>query len=367
MDAVSDQTTAVTTATGNAFSGAVVSGSVDVQSDQSMQGGADAHGVLNVATDAGLSVSMTAAATGNAGEADSLGGGALTGAFRQDTGAVAISAVNQIEGEDAQAGDITNSAQAIANTQGLGADGASITAAVSQSSAASVTADGGAILRYTPGTASFAATAVGNNLATAGTGGSDQTLTVDQSNTGDLTQAAQFIAMGNAQTISNNAMATGNTISAANQGSSLELTSSQDNASYVRAQAENTTYQYGINSSSATGVGNSVIAGQTGDSLTIDNTQFNRGGGVEVIATASGADGYDISASATAMGNAITGFACSTCGGRMTVRNSQSNSADIGATSSVSVSPPGASARSAGGVSTAVGNTATFYVSAPGS
>ncbi len=85
---------------------------------------------------------------------------------------------------------------------------------------------------------------------------------------------------------------------------------------------------------------------------------------MDVIASSSGTDGYDLGSTATAMGNAFTGYACSTCSGTLTAHNSQINSADIGASSSLSV---GSSARSATGVATAVGNSATFYVSHPGS
>src|SRR5438094_672959 len=48
INAVSDQTTAVTTATGNTFSGATEVDDIDVQSGQSMQGSASANTTLNV-------------------------------------------------------------------------------------------------------------------------------------------------------------------------------------------------------------------------------------------------------------------------------------------------------------------------------
>ena len=94
----------------------------------------------------------------------------------------------------------------------------------------------------------------------------------------------------------------------------------------------------------------------------IDAVQLNDGGGVEVIAGYTGAEGYDASASATAIGNAATGYACSDCDGRITATSQQVNNVDVGATANVTVT---GYARSATGVANAVGNTATYYVSQP--
>ncbi len=62
------------------------------------------------------------------------------------------------------------------------------------------------------------------------------------------------------------------------------------------------------------------------------------------------------------MGNAVTGYGCSTCHSKMTVTNRQTNSTDVSATSSVAMT---SNNRAVNGVATAVGNTATFYVSQP--
>ncbi len=367
VDAVSDQTTAETSATGNTYSAAVEAGDVNVQSTQSMQGNAGATATLNVTTDAGLQVSMTTEGTGNTAEADTLGGGALTGTFRQDTGPVSITSESQINADAAQAGDLTVSTNAIANTQGLGAIGGTVDGTVTQTSQALTQSNSGAILQVASGTATFSALAVSNNVTATGTDGSSQTVSVNQSMTGARTQAAQFLAVGEVQTLVNGVTATGNNVSVTNDGAELNVTTVQDNESYLRAQAETTAFQFGLSSTVATGVGNSVMAGETSGDVNVDNTQTNGGAGIQVSAASAGTDGYDLSSSATAMGNAVTGFACSLCGGRMTVTNSQTNSADVSATSSLSLGAgTGGSARSATGVATAVGNSATFYVSKPG-
>ena len=360
---MTDNTTATTTAVGNTVSAAVQAGPLDVQSNQSMQGSANASTVLNVAVDSGQTT-LTTSATGNAGEADSLGGGAMTATIAQDATSPLIRANSQIEASAGEAGDVSTSATALANTQGLGSDGAAVSASVTQTSSATVEADGGAVLQYTPGTASFAALAVSNNITATGANGSDQTITASQSMTGAHTQATHFIAVGNAQIVANAATATANDIAATNEGGALNVIDVQDNQGYVRGQAETTAFEFGSSSASAMGVGNSATAAETGGFVSIDNTQSNSGTGVDVIASSSGTTGFDLQSTATAMGNSVLAFSCSTCGGRVTARNQQSNSADIGASSSISVA---GSARSVTGVATAVGNSATFYVSSPGS
>ncbi len=150
-----------------------------------------------------------------------------------------------------------------------------------------------------------------------------------------------------------------------NDGGPLDVTANQNNQGYVRGQAESTAYSFGTSTATANGVGNSAIYGETGGQITLNSSQFNSGAGVEAVASSGGATGYDLSSSATAMGNAVTGYACSACGGVMNITSSQSNSADIGASSTIPYGGSAGSARSAVSTSTAVGNSATFYVSRP--
>ncbi len=86
---------------------------------------------------------------------------------------------------------------------------------------------------------------------------------------------------------------------------------------------------------------------------------------MEAVSSSGGATGFDLSSTSTAMGNAVTGYACSACGGVMNITSSQSNSADIGASASIPFGGNAGSARSAISTSTAAGNSATFYVSRP--
>jgi hypothetical protein len=97
----------------------------------------------------------------------------------------------------------------------------------------------------------------------------------------------------------------------------------------------------------------------------LNNTQVNTGG-IEASASFTGDNGFDASSSATAMGNAVIGFACSQCGGVINVTNSQTTSGGgVEAVSSTTVTNINGNNRSTSGISTAVGNSATFYVSKP--
>jgi len=357
-----DDTTAVTTATANSLTGSVQSGDVDVQSTQSDQGAVTAQTTVNVASYAGATLAATTAATGDTTDADIAGGGRMTGSFLQTVGAVGITAESQVNAADGQT-DVANVAvQAIANSAGFGATDSEVDVSTSQSSSASTQANGGAVIGFHSGDGGFSAAAVGDNLSAVGAGQSSLTLDSTQSNDGDLVQATYFTAFGNSQNTATSATATANNLNATNEGGDLSVTTDQSNDSYVRAQAEESSYEFGGANVSAYGAGNSVLAGEIGPNVALDNVQFNGDGGVESLASFSGDHGYDGFVSSTAMGNAATGFACSDCLGGMTVRNSQTNTGDVAASSSLAFT---GSARSARGTATAVGNNASFYTTVP--
>ncbi len=358
-----DDTTAVTTATANSLSGTVENGDLDIQSQQTAGGQVSAATTVNVGSYAGSQLTATTASTGNTGDAGIDSGGTLSGHFTQTVTGPSIASDTQVNAEQAQADNAALASQAIGNSQGFGATDSTVTATVGQTNAAETTANGGAIIQYVPGDGTFSAAAVGNNVSSVGVGNSSQELGVTQSQTSDLVRGAQFTNMGTSQNTDTAATATANNISATNAGGSLTLTDSQSNDAYVRAQAVETSWEFGGATTSAYGVGNSTLAGNAGQSLVLDNTQVNGAGGVEAVASFTGDHGYDANVSATAMGNAVTGYACSQCQATMSVTNSQTNIGDVGSTSSLSLTGAGRSAR---GVATSVGNSATFYVTKPG-
>jgi hypothetical protein len=359
---VSGATTGVTDSTGNTLTGAVTSGSLSVTSGQTLTGDVTSTSTLNVVTNAGSSTTLNTASTGNTSDIDTVtGGGAVSGTLTQSVGAVNILATNSINAAGAQTGSLSTGTQAIANSQGFVTDAAPVAVTTNQSSAAVTDAEDGGTLTYTPGTAALSAAAVSNNLTVSASGGANQTVNATQSMTGARTQAGEFAFFGNAQTAQAASTATDNNISLTGQSGAMNVVANQTNTSFTQAETILSSFEFGSGQASAYGVGNSVLAANAGPSMSLDNTQSNSGG---VVANSSfaGNNGFDASSSATAQGNAATGFACSDCGGVIAVNNNQLNTGGVAATSTISIA---ASNRSVTGTATAVGNNATFYVSRP--
>lgn len=359
---VTDQTVGATTATGNGFTAGADRYDADVRSYQEVNGAVSADTRVNVTGHSGDVVSLSTKASGNSGFANGYGA-TMTGVYTQATTAGAsVTGHSHVEAPDGSAGEISSQTQAAGNAQTVGLDYASTGARIGQNNAATVTTDGGGVYGYVSGTASFGATTAANDVTLSGANGSAARVIVDQNNVAGLTQAAQFTAFGNVQNALTTATAAGNNINASNQGHLLDVDARQSNTAYVRAQADSNAYQYGSGSAVASGVGNSIVAGDIGGELLIDTTQYNDQGGIEAVASFTGAEGYDASANASAVGNSVMGYACSDCEGRMSANNSQISNADVGAQSLVTVTGSG---RSAHGVSNAMGNSATYYVSRP--
>ena len=350
--------TATTTAGANTFGMTVVNADGGLTSNQVNQGSVDAHGVVNISGSMGDASTVTTTAVGNSGTATTAYG-TLSG-FMVQTNSGAVTARSQIEAENAQAGDVTETSSAAGNSQGLLMVNGSIGARVSQNNQADVAATGGAVIQYVGGTAIVAGTAAGNNIDLTGADQSAARVITDQNNGATSVMAVKSANYGNSYLTTTGATASGNNLNAANEGTLLDVASHQYNTAYVGAQAVETSYQFGGAQATAYGVGNSAMASNVnGPGLVLDNVQVNDGGGVEVVASFEGHDGYDGGASATAIGNAVSGYACNQCSGSMTATNSQSNNVDISARSTVTVSSSG---RSVVGISTATGNNATFSV-----
>jgi hypothetical protein len=358
----SSDTTAVTTATGNSFVGSVVTGSLDVTSSQTGSGNVGASTVINVASDAGPTTQSATAATGNSGSAVILGGGGLSGSFLQTSASATVDAESQLNAANAQTADAAFSVQDTGNGQVLGSTDSAIGASVSQSNASNVTANGGVVFGDVTDQGSFTAVGAGNTLTSVGQGASAQAIDVSQTNTGAVTQGAVFANFGQSEITDTSAVATGNSATVTNTEGGLAVTTSQDNESFVHGQSVETSFDWGGATVSAEAVGNSAVAANVGPSLALNNTQLNGAQGVESSASFQGDTGFDAAVSSSAIGNSVTGFACSACGGVMNVTNNQTNLGDAAASTQIGLT---GSARSVSGAATAVGNSATFFVSSP--
>jgi hypothetical protein len=146
-----------------------------------------------------------------------------------------------------------------------------------------------------------------------------------------------------------------------NQGGSVAVTTDQSNLSRVRSDSVVTSYDFGAATARAAGTGNEVSIGNNDLYLEIDNAQVNSGG-VEASASFAGTNGYDTYVAADAVGNAVTGYACAQCAGQIDATNTQTNSGTVSASATTTIAGSG---RSAAIGSSAIGNSATFYVSGP--
>jgi hypothetical protein len=359
---VSDAITVTSAAMGNGFSASNSSGgNLTVRANQGLGGQVTAGAVLNATGIMGTTTTISTSATGNSIDTGMIGG-AITANVTQTAGAAGVLARGQIEAEEGAATDINETTQAITNSYGLGLTNAAAGIQLNQYSEGGVLADGGLIVGSLSNQGTLTGQAVANNATLTGVNGSAFRANTTQTSAGDIVQASKFAAYGESYVTLTNATASANNVHATNDGPELTLNNVQTNASYVRAQAEETSATFSSGQATAYGVGNSLLAGSFGADVTISNTQNNTGGGVEVTATLGGGSGYDASSSATAFGNAATGYACSSCTSSLRADNNQTNSSEVGATSHLTTTGP---VRSATGSATAVGNNASYYVTAP--
>jgi hypothetical protein len=359
---VSDAISMTSAAMGNGYTASNTNGGdLSVRGGQSLAGEVRSTAVLDAAGTMGATTVVSTTATGNSLD-NVMVGGALTASINQTAGAAGVLARGQVEAPHGAAGDLSQSTQAVNNSYGLDLTGAVAGVRLNQVSDGGALADGGLIVGSLSGQGVLVGQAVSNNATLAGADGSAFRVVSDQVSRGDIVQASKFAAYGESYVTTTNANATANNLHSTHDGGELTVTSRQSNTAYVRAQAEATSATFGATQATAYGIGNSMLAGGVGPEVTISNTQDNNGGGVEATATFGGGSGYDAASTATAFGNAATGYACSTCSSTLTADNYQSNSAEVGATSRLTTTGP---TRRAAGTVTAVGNNASYSVTTP--
>ena len=152
-----------------------------------------------------------------------------------------------------------------------------------------------------------------------------------------------------------------NNVAVTNEYNPLEVNTDQTNGGYLRAEADVYAYDFGAASANAYGVGNSVVAGNLDADLVLNTDQTNTGA-IQSVAKFGGNGGYDAYGSSVSMGNAVTGYACSACENSIGVVNRQSNGNLVTADTTMAIT---GSNRSVVGSATAMGNSATYYVSRP--
>ena len=357
-----DQVTVGTSAQGNSASGAVYNGSITVQSDQTMQGDSVAATDITLGGDTYGEVNATTQAGGNYLAVSAYDATLTLDATQSNTGSL-VSATTEVGDSNARLhAGASVGASAISNTVALYGQGSVVSGTIDQSSSAVVRSFGRIESQYIPAAASVDSQAIVNAVAVNSDQTSGQDLSIVQSSTGDFIEAEASANAGNAWDLAARARATANQAVLYNEGGSVVNASNQQNSSFVRASALTTAYDYGRAEAYARGAANELSVGNNDIYVEIDNSQFNSGG-VDVIATFSGTNGYDVSVGADAVGNSVTGYACSECEGYLEARNTQTNAGDVSAVANTTVA---GSNRSVITGANAVGNSASFYVSRPG-
>lgn len=357
-----DQVTVRTSAQGNSASGAVQNDSITVQSDQDMRGDAVAATDLTLGGDTWGEVNATTQAGGNYLAVSAYDATLTLDATQSNSGGL-VSATTEVGDSSARLhAGASVGASAISNTVALYGEGSFVSGTIDQSSSAVVRSFGRIESQYIPAGASVTSQAIVNAVAVNSGQTSGQDLSIGQRSTGDFIEAEASANAGNAWDLAARARATANQAVLYNEGGSVVTASDQQNSTFVRASALTTAYDYGRAEAYARGAANELSVGNNDIYVEIDNTQFNAGG-VDVSATFSGTNGYDVSVGADAVGNSVTGYACSTCEGYLEARNVQTNSGDVSAVANTTVA---GSNRSVITGANAVGNSASFYVSRPG-
>ena len=356
-----EQITVSTSAQGNSASGAVENGSITVQSDQDMRGDALATTDMTLGGDTYGLVTATTQAGGNYLAVSAYDSDLTVDATQSNTGGL-VSATSQLGDDDARLlGGAVINASAISNTVAMYGEGSAVGGVIDQSSSATVRAYNRIETQYIPAEASVSSQAIVNAVQLTSGQTSGQNLAIVQTSTGDFVEAESSANSGNAWDLAARARASANQAVLYNEGGSVVTDSRQDNTAFVRAAATTTAYDYGRAEAYARGAANELSVGNNDIYVEIDNSQFNSGG-VDVTATFSGTNGYDVYVGAEAVGNSVTGYACSDCEGYLEARNTQTNGGDVSATANTTVA---GSTRAVITGANSVGNSATFYVSRP--
>lgn len=326
-----------------------------------MQGDAVATTDMTLGGDTYGLVSATTQAGGNYLAVSAYDADLTVDAAQSNTGGL-VSATSELGDDNARLlGGAAINASAISNTVAMYGEGSSVGGAIDQSNAATVRAYNRIETQYIPAEATVSSQAIVNAVAVTSGQTSGQDLRIVQSSGGDFVEAESSANAGNAWDLAGRAHAAANQAVLYNEGGSVVTESAQDNTAFVRAAATTTAYDYGRAEAHARGAANELSVGNNDIYVEIDNSQFNSGG-VDVTATFSGTNGYDVYVGADAVGNSVTGYACSDCEGYLEARNTQTNEGDISAAANTTVA---GSTRAVITGANAVGNSATFHVSRP--
>lgn len=308
----------------------------------------------------GLITAVTSA-YGNTAQAEACCGGLDVG-FTQTvtTGGHAITAdgsVTTVQG----LGTLTMASTATANVIGAGAINGPITLRGIQDNAATVNSWSRGSACCNTGSITVGSTAAANSLATTSTTSTVYT-TASQYNSGFVSSTSDHWT-NSGRIITSATQGTGNSITMFNEWGYTDLRGSQTNDAPVVSRGYLTANNYvEAATAGATGQANSAIVSSQGADALVDLVQVNTlAGGVEVLAdfNASSPTGGVGQATATAAGNSLTAYACSSCGQNQVKIEGFATQINDGSVTALVTMGAGTSGTLLG-QATAVGNTANF-------
>jgi len=356
-----------TNASGNQFTGGNTDIPADVTSTQVLSGTVFGDTLINGVNtgDSRLSLGtplyIDTRSFGNSLEHTALNGN-LNVVAVQDSTATSVRADTQINSNNNsiyESGEMK--ATSMVNHQAYQITNGRLNAATTQTSSTESRARTGAIVHYSPSPNLVSANAVNNDYTAYAASGGSQGHNVTQTNTG-LTESYASLNGGNMWNAAVSIQATGNLTSLSNAGGSLDAVASQTNSALVLSQIDHTQYDYGAAHSTASAVANHFSAENNDVTLNVDLNQMSSGG-VDANIDYTAAYGYDSYVTVEAVGNNAVAFACSTCQADMAVNSTQTNNSNV--TSRATVANTG-SGRSIVSSVRAVGNSASYYVTAAG-
>jgi len=347
-----------TTAVGNIVSAVGQERPIDFQSDQQIDGHVEAASNVEVTGETGEFFATQTSATGNSATAGTCC--ALTlGSSLQVVSDSAVVAADAISSTGGLAGSISVDASAVGNTQGWNQINGEVQAWTEQRNLGLTTATNTGEFAGAPGNIGLTATSVANNVSVDAED-SYIDLGIDQSRRGPGVNALVNVAIGEASDVQSVATATGNLVDVIASSPEALLSVSQTDASTGLDAYSNLTLTdwSGDANSVAYGVGNSIVMSNAGAATSLYSEQSSTGD-VNATAAFTGGSGNAVFASSTAIGNAVSSFSCTECGGDFGGFNRQINGGTVRSQSNVRIT---GRAGLIAADSTAIGNTATYEI-----
>ena len=327
-----------------------------VESDQEVQGHVEATVNAQVSGYAGPYLSTAASATGASATAGTCCAETTGSSLQtiQSSAVVAADAQTQLTGS---ADSVSVDSSAVGNTTGWEQINGSVQSWTGQVNSGLTSASNSGYLGTVYGNTGLSSAAVANNV----TGDIDTSSTdigVGQETYGPATNAVVDVSIGSGADIQGLASGVGNNVDVQAVASDAGMNVTQRNDAPLNAYTDLDVANWsGDASATAYGVGNSVVLSNGGPSVALWTDQASNGD-VDVSAGFTGGAGGYAYTSATAIGNAVSGYACDTCGGAITATNRQIGSARVQANSTTVMGRAQAVAADA----SAIGNSATYRV-----